>query len=48
MDAWFTPYSAADESNFIDVVDGDHNVFTLYIIKSIEDNVGAVVSTNDE
>ena len=37
MDAGFIPYGRADEGNFVDVVDGDHSVFTPDIINSITD-----------
>ena len=38
MDAKFIPFRNADEDNFIDVVDGNHEVFTPDIINSIDDN----------
>jgi len=37
MDARFIPYGRADEGNFVDVVNGDHDVFTPDIINSIDD-----------
>ena len=38
MDAKCIPFQNADEDNFIDVVDGNHEVFTPDIINSIDDN----------
>ena len=37
MAANFIPFTHADEDNFIDVVDGDHEVFLPDIINSIGD-----------
>ena len=38
MDANFITFQNADEDNFIDVVDGNHEVLTPDIINSIDDN----------
>ena len=37
IDAGFIPFSVADENTFIDVVDGDPEVFSPDIINSVED-----------
>ena len=38
MDAGFLPYGRADPDNFVDVVDGNHDVFTPDVINSVEDD----------
>ena len=37
MEARFIPHKRADKGNFVDVVDGDREVFTPDIINSIDD-----------
>ena len=35
---WFIPYNTADPANFVDVIDGAHEVFTPDIINAVGDD----------
>ena len=50
MDAGFIPYGRADEANFVNVANDNHEVFTPDIISSIDDDgkIGDGVDTEEE